>query len=95
MDVAEGVRPTRNPVSRTTGNRGFRACARGTILEGMPAPTSGVPTPVERPSPRPARRGDAIIWRTFAAVALPLGIVYFFVGPDPETIIYQAFSFSA
>jgi signal transduction histidine kinase len=56
---------------------------------------SGVPTPVERPSPRPGRRGDAIIWRTFAAVALPLGIVYFFVGPDAETIIYQAFSVSA
>nr|MDP9304068.1 HAMP domain-containing histidine kinase [Actinomycetota bacterium] len=29
------------------------------------------------------------------AVALPLGIVYFFVGPDAETIIYQAFSVSA
>jgi signal transduction histidine kinase len=46
-------------------------------------------------SPRPARRGDAIIWRAFAAVALPMGILYFFVGPDPETIIYQAFSLSA
>jgi len=28
-------------------------------------------------------------------VALPLGIAYFFVGPDAETIIYQAFSVSA
>jgi signal transduction histidine kinase len=28
-------------------------------------------------------------------VALPLGILYFFVGSDAETIIYQTFSFSA
>jgi len=28
-------------------------------------------------------------------VALPLGIAYFFVGPNAETIIYQAFSVSA
>ena len=61
----------------------------------MPAPTSTTPTPVEGSSARPARRGDAIIWRAFAAVALPVGILYFFVGPDPETIIYQAFSLSA
>jgi hypothetical protein len=50
---------------------------------------------MEGSSPRPTRRGDAIIWRAFAAVALPLGITYFFVGPDAETIIYQAFSVSA
>jgi signal transduction histidine kinase len=61
----------------------------------MPAPTSEVPISIEGSSPRPARRGDAVIWRAFAAVALPLGIAYFFVGPDAETIIYQAFSVSA
>ena len=61
----------------------------------MPAPTSEVSTSIEGSSPRPARRGDAIIWRAFAAVALPVGIAYFFVGPDAETIIYQAFSVSA
>lgn len=44
---------------------------------------------------RPARRGDAIIWQAFAALALPVGVLYFFVGPDPETLIYQAFSVSA
>ena len=61
----------------------------------MPAPTSEVSTSIEGSSPRPARRGDAVIWRAFAAVALPLGIAYFFVGPNAETIIYQAFSVSA
>src|SRR6266566_4842156 len=61
----------------------------------MPAPTSEVRPSTEGSSPRPARRGDAIIWRVFAAVALPVGIAYFFVGPDAETIIYQAFSVSA
>jgi len=61
----------------------------------MPARTSETLTPVGGSSARPARRGDAIIWRAFAAVALPLGILYFFVGPDAETIIYQTFSVSA
>lgn len=50
---------------------------------------------MEGSSPRPARRRDAIIWRAFAAVAVPLGILYFFVSPSAETIIYQTFSASA
>lgn len=61
----------------------------------MPVHTSWTPIAVERSSPRPARRSDAIIWRAFAAVALPLGILYFFLGPDAETIIYQVFSVAA
>jgi len=61
----------------------------------MPAPTSAIPTSVEGSSARPARRGDAIIWRAYTAVALPVGILYFFVAPDAETLIYQAFSVSA
>ncbi len=61
----------------------------------MLAATSEVPTSVEGSPPRPARPGDAILWRAFAAAALPLGIAYFFVGPDAETIIYQTFSVAA
>jgi signal transduction histidine kinase len=50
---------------------------------------------MEGSSARPGRRRDAIVWRAFAAVALALGILYFFVSPSAETIIYQAFSASA
>ena len=50
---------------------------------------------MEGSSVRPGRRRDAIVWRAFAAVALPLGILYFFVSPSAETIIYQTFSASA
>jgi signal transduction histidine kinase len=42
-------------------------------------------------SARPARRGDAIIWRAFAGVALVLGGLYFVLGPEAQTIIYQLF----
>jgi len=61
----------------------------------MPSTTSDVPTSIEGPSPRPTRRGDAIIWRAFAAVALPLSILYFFLGDEGQTIIYQVFSVGA
>ena len=50
---------------------------------------------MEGSTARPGRRRDAIVWRAFAAVALPLGILYFFVSTSAETIIYQAFSASA
>ena len=50
---------------------------------------------MEGSSARPARRRDAIVWRAFAAVALPLGIVYFFLGSEAQTIIYQVFSVAA
>jgi signal transduction histidine kinase len=61
----------------------------------MPAAISATPTPIEGSSARPGRRRDTIVWRAFAAVALALGILYFFVSPSAETIIYQAFSASA
>ena len=50
---------------------------------------------MDESSPRSARRGDAIVWRTFAAVALILGGVYFLVGPQGQTILYQVFSVAA
>ncbi|MGZ8795610.1 MAG: sensor histidine kinase, partial [Gaiellaceae bacterium] len=61
----------------------------------MPAPASEVRTSVERSSPRRARPGDAILWRAFAGVALPLSILYFFLGPEAQTFIYQLFSVAA
>ncbi|MGZ4371367.1 MAG: sensor histidine kinase [Gaiellaceae bacterium] len=61
----------------------------------MPAPASELPNSFKGSSPRSLRRGDAIIWRAYAAVALPVGILYFFVGPDAQTLVYQAFSVSA
>jgi signal transduction histidine kinase len=50
---------------------------------------------MEGSSVRPARRREATVWRAFAAVALPVGILYFFVSPSAETIIYQTFSVAA
>jgi signal transduction histidine kinase len=50
---------------------------------------------MEGSSARPGRRGDAIVWRTFAAGALALGSLYFVVGPEAETVIYQVFSVAA
>src|ERR1700694_3144499 len=61
----------------------------------MPARTSELPHSVEGAAPRLARRGDAIIWRAFVAGALPLGVLYFFLGANGQTIIYQVFSVSA
>jgi signal transduction histidine kinase len=61
----------------------------------MPAHSSATPSPVEECSPRRARRGDAILWRAFAGAALPLGALYFFLGTEAQTIIYQVFSVSA
>ena len=50
---------------------------------------------MEGSSPRSGRLGDAIVWRTFAAGALILGGVYFLVGPQGQTILYQVFSVAA
>jgi len=61
----------------------------------MPADASELPNSFKGSSPRSSRRGDGIIWRAYAAVALPVGILYFFVGPDAQTLVYQAFSVSA
>jgi signal transduction histidine kinase len=61
----------------------------------MPARTSELPHSEEGASPRLAQRGDAIIWRAFVAGALPLGVLYFFLGANGQTIIYQVFSVSA
>src|SRR4026209_1386251 len=61
----------------------------------MPATPSATPTPFEGSPARPGRRRDTIVWRAFAAVALPLGILYFLVSPSAETIIYHTFSLSA
>src|SRR5437899_1545916 len=49
----------------------------------------------EESAVRLARRGDMIIWRAYAAAALPLGVLYFFLGDNGQTIIYQVFSVSA
>jgi signal transduction histidine kinase len=61
----------------------------------MPAHTSATGSSVEGSSARATRQADTILWRAFAAVALPLGVVYFFVGPEAQGIIYQAFSVAA
>jgi signal transduction histidine kinase len=61
----------------------------------MPAPSSVTPTSVEGSPARTVRRGDAIIWRVFAAAAVPLGVLYFFLGADGQTIIYQVFGVAA
>jgi signal transduction histidine kinase len=61
----------------------------------MPAAASASPTSMEGSSARLHRRGDAILWRVVAAAALPLGVLYFFLGPNGQTMIYQAFSLAA
>jgi hypothetical protein len=61
----------------------------------MLAALTKLPTSAEGSTPRPARRADAIIWRAVVEGALPLAIVYFFLGANGQTIIYQVFSVSA
>jgi signal transduction histidine kinase len=61
----------------------------------MAAPASPLALPVPEASPRDTGRSDAIIWRAVTVVALPLGVLYFLVGAEGQTIIYQVFSLTA
>ena len=55
----------------------------------MSASASAIPVSLPLRLPRP---GDGLIWRAFAGVGLAFGVLYFFVGPTAQTVIYQGFS---